>query len=107
MCLGTPVRIVALEGVHASCEDRHGQRSKVDLLLVGTQPAGTWVLSFKHSARRVMDADEAAQVGEALDALQALLNGDAAAVETAFADLIGREPTLPDFLAPGGNGRPT
>lgn len=98
MCIGTPVRIVRHSGLLAECEDRHGRQMAIDLLLVGPQPPGTWLMSFKGSAREVIDADTAALVGDALDALRALASGDAAKVETAFADLIGREPVLPEHL---------
>lgn len=98
MCIGTPVRIVSLQGLHAHCEDHQGRPVRIDLLLIGPQPAGTWVLSFKQSARRIMDADEAAQVSAALIALQALQQGDDSALADAFADLIDREPQLPVFL---------
>lgn len=98
MCIGTPVRIVRHTGLQAVCEDRHGRQMSIDLLLVGPQPPGTWVMSFKGSARELIDADSAALVGDALDALQALASGDAGKVETAFADLIAREPVLPEHL---------
>lgn len=98
MCIGTPVRIVRHNSLQAECEDRHGRQMVIDLLLVGPQPPGTWVMSFKGSARELIDADTAALVGDALDALQALARGDAGKVESAFADIIAREPVLPEHL---------
>lgn len=104
MCIGIPVRIIRRTGLRAHCEDRHGRPVELDLMLVGPQAPGVWVMSFKGSARELMDAEAAARVGAALDALQALAEGDAAEVDLAFADLVGREPELPDFLR--GTARP-
>jgi hydrogenase expression/formation protein HypC len=80
----------------ARCAGR-GQRETLDLMLVGEQPAGTWVLAFRGAALRVMTADEARETDAALDALEAVLAG-AADVDAHFADLVDREPTLPDHL---------
>jgi hydrogenase expression/formation protein HypC len=66
--------------------------------LVGELPAGAWVLSFHGAARRVLDADEAAQIRAAIQALQLVLHGDDQGVDALFADLIGREPQLPAHL---------
>ena len=77
-----------------------GQREMLDLMLVGDQPAGTWVLAFRGAAMRVLSADEARQTNAALDALEAVLAGEGD-VDAHFADLVDREPVLPDHL----NGR--
>jgi hydrogenase expression/formation protein HypC len=74
----------------------------LDLMLVGPQPAGTWVLAFRGAAMRVMTADEARQTDAALDALERVLAGDGN-VDSHFADLVDREPMLPDHLK--GPGR--
>jgi hydrogenase expression/formation protein HypC len=83
----------------AWCTGREG-RQLIDLALVGPQAAGTWLLTFAGAGREVLSAEAAATIDRALDALQAALAGDAARIEAGFADLIGREPTLPDHLIP-------
>ena len=98
MCLGIPVQVLSAEGATALCRDYRGEVSRIDTLLTGAQPAGTWLMTFLGAARAVIDADEAARVGRALEALQAMLAGEGADLDAAFADLAGREPRLPDFL---------
>ena len=70
------------------------------MMLVGAVPVGTQVLVHVDSAVRVLDADEARQIDDALDGVAAALAGQP--FEHLFADLIDREPALPDFLRPGG-----
>jgi hydrogenase assembly chaperone HypC/HupF len=96
MCIGVPMRLVVAEAGRAVGEGR-GQRESLDLMLVGEQPLGTWVLAFCGAARRVLSDDEARQTNAALDALEAVLAGERD-VNVHFADLIDREPTLPDHL---------
>jgi len=96
MCIGIPMRLVADGTVRATGEGR-GQSESLDLMLVGAQPAGTWVLAFRGAAMRVLTEDEAQQTDAALDALQAVLSGDPRQ-DAHFADLLDREPQLPDHL---------
>jgi hydrogenase expression/formation protein HypC len=96
MCIGVPMQLVADATSRATCVGR-GQREALDLMLVGPQPAGTWVLAFRGAAMRVMTADDARQTDAALDALQGVLAGDGN-VDAHFADLVDREPVLPDHL---------
>jgi hydrogenase expression/formation protein HypC len=96
MCIGIPMRLVADGDNQATCEGR-GQREALDLMLVGPQSAGTWVLAFRGAAMRVMTADEARETDAALDALECVLAGDTN-VDAHFADLVDREPQLPDHL---------
>jgi hydrogenase expression/formation protein HypC len=79
-------------------------RKRVDMLLVGEQPAGSWVLEFHGSARRVMSEQEALQMLDALSAFDAVLRGeiDRAAVDAMFADLVARAPALPPHLRSDG-----
>lgn len=101
MCIGEPMRVEAAEGMVARCRDRFGNLRSIDLLLVGEQPPGTWLLVFLDAARDVIDEARARMVREALEAVTAVMNGSALDIDTAFADLIGREPQLPDFLKEG------
>jgi hydrogenase expression/formation protein HypC len=99
MCIGIPMRVVEAGATEAWCDGRAG-RSRIDLALVGPQPAGAWVLAFQGAARRVLSATEAAQTNDALDALEAAMAG-VQDVGSYFADLIEREPVLPEHLRRG------
>lgn len=96
MCVGIPMQVISCDEASALCEGR-GQTKRVDMLLVGHQPAGAWVLEFMGVARELLTEEQARQIGAALDALQAALNGDTD-VDRFFPDLVRREPELPDFL---------
>jgi hydrogenase assembly chaperone HypC/HupF len=98
MCIGIPMQVVAAEpgsGV-AQCEGRGGRES-VNVMLIGDQPLGTWILVFQGAGVRTMLAEEAAQTEAALAALEAVMAGDVD-VNRHFADLVGREPELPAHL---------
>ena len=99
MCLGIPMQVVEIEGVFAWCEGRNG-RSRINTMLLGDVEPGQWLLTFLDSAREVIDAERAALVNAALDALELAASGSDA-FEDCFADLIGREPQLPEFLRKG------
>jgi hydrogenase expression/formation protein HypC len=96
MCIGIPMRVIEGADGMALCEGR-GQRERLNLMLVGEQPAGTWVLAFQGSAVRVLSPAEAAASNDALDALASVLAGGDAS-DGFFADLVGREPQLPEHL---------
>ncbi|MCC6609039.1 MAG: HypC/HybG/HupF family hydrogenase formation chaperone [Burkholderiales bacterium] len=96
MCIGVPMQVVEAGDGHAWCDGRGG-RSRIDLAIVGPQPAGTWVLVFQGAARRVMSAEEAGQTNAALDALAAAIEGERD-FGPYFADLVEREPRLPEHL---------
>jgi hydrogenase expression/formation protein HypC len=99
MCIGAPLQVETPdgEGLFAVCA-AGGQRERLDMRLVGEQPAGTWVLAFQGAARRVLGADEAQQIRAALQALDQVLHGDAQGLDALFADLVDREPQLPPHL---------
>ena len=99
MCIGIPMTVVESDGQVALCE-RRGEVRRVSLLLLGEVPVGTQVLVHMDSAVRVLDAEEARQIADALDGVAAALAGQP--FEHLFADLIDREPELPAFLRPGG-----
>ena len=51
MCIGTPMKIVRCEHGMAMAEGR-GQTERLNMLMVGDLPPGTWVLAFQGSALR-------------------------------------------------------
>ena len=96
MCIGVPMQVVHADGHFAWCE-ADGQRERLDMILVGEQLVGTWVLAFHGAARQVLGDAEAAQARAGRQALAAVLGGTAC-VDDFFADLVGRTPTLPAHL---------
>jgi hydrogenase assembly chaperone HypC/HupF len=99
MCIGTPMRVVEPDGSFAWCESDQ-QRERLDMMLVGNQPTGTWVLGFHGAARQVLSEREAAQARAGRQALAAVQRGESC-IDEFFADLIGREPELPAHLKKG------
>ena len=100
MCIGIPM--IVIEGdEHAAMCERRGEVRRVSMLLIGAVPVGTQVLVHVDSAVRVLEAGEARQIDDALDGVAAALAGQP--FEHLFADLIDREPELPDFLRPGAH----
>lgn len=100
MCIGIPLQVVTGDEQTAECA-AGGRTERLNMLLVGPQPPGTWVLAFQGSALRVMTPDDAAQTRAALAALDAALNGGSGAdLDLYFADLAAREPELPPHLRP-------
>ncbi len=77
MCLSIPKQVVAWEweGEFAWVE-RDGARERVNMLLLGIQPVGTWVLTSLGIAREVVEDGERALIEDALAALAASLAGD-------------------------------
>lgn len=104
MCLGIPMQVLGMEGMFARCRDRDGSEVRIDTMLVGEVQPGDWLLTFLGAARQIVDADQAALINEAINGLDAALAGDPDAIETAFADLIGREPQLPEHLRDPAGG---
>jgi len=90
------MRVVEIEGVFAWCEGRNG-RSRINTMLLDDVVPGQWLLTFLDTARETIDAERAALIDAALDGLSAVANGSTD-IDACFADLIGREPQLPDFL---------
>ena len=74
MCVATPVQVVESQEVMALCRGRNGDES-VNMLLIGQQPVGTWVLSFLGWAREVIDEQHAKEIDLALDGLQKIMDG--------------------------------
>jgi hydrogenase expression/formation protein HypC len=103
MCLGIPMQVLEQDGATALCE-RRGERRRVSIALVGDVLPGTHVLVHVDAAIRVLDAEEAALVDDAILCLEAAREGRA--IDGFFADLTGREPELPAHLRPREAGHP-
>ena len=86
MCVGIPVKIIQSGEFVALCQGRNGQE-KVNMMLIGSQPEGTWVLNFLGSAREVLSEHEALKIDKALDGLSAIMSGDDVDVKDYFPDL--------------------
>ena len=87
VCVGIPVEVIEPHGLTARCRGRNGEE-EVNMMLIGPQPAGTWVLNFLGSAREVLDAEEARRIDRALDAMAAVMRGDTAVnLDSFFPDL--------------------
>ena len=59
----------------ATCRGRNGEE-QVNMMLVGEQPEGTWLLNFLGSAREVLTENDAKNIDQALDGLAAIMSGD-------------------------------
>lgn len=87
MCLSVPMQVLALEaGGDIAVVGRGARRERVNMLLLGPQPVGTWVLVALGFAKEVVMEGELALIEEALAALAASLDGDYRAQDY-FADL--------------------
>ena len=84
MCLSIPMQIVELEGEGDDfCyawvergEGDHFRRERVNMMLLGPQPVGTWILSSLGLAQEVVAEEERLLIEDALAALAASLEGD-------------------------------
>jgi hydrogenase assembly chaperone HypC/HupF len=100
MCIGIPMQVLdSGEGYAICCARDSDERRHVDMLLVGDLPKGSWVLVFLGAAREVLDEITAHQISDALTALELAMHGDGQ-IDHLFADLVNREPQLPEFLRP-------
>jgi len=89
------MRIIEGDDMTALCA-RGDESRRVSMLLLGRQPAGTFVLVHIDTAVRVLEQDEAELIEQALQGLAAALRGEN--IDAHFADLIDREPQLPEHL---------
>lgn len=96
MCIGIPMQVVECGIGSARCAAADGLHL-VDTALVGDAPAGTWLMVFLGAAREIISAETARQTADALEALR-LANAGIGDVDHLFADLVGREPQLPEHL---------
>lgn len=98
MCIGMPMQVIAVDGLVARCAGRQGEEA-VDIALVANAQPGDWVMVFLGAAREPMSAEAARASLDALEALDMAMRGETG-FDHLFADLIGREPQLPDHLKP-------
>ena len=68
------MQIVEDLGFFARCRGRNGE-AQVNMMLIGPQPVGTWIVNFLGSARDVISAEDAEKIDSALDALSAIMGG--------------------------------
>lgn len=78
MCIGTPMRVVEVAPGRALVQGR-GRSETVDTRLVGACAQGEWLLVFQGAARERLEPQRAAEIGAALDLLEAGMAGDIAA----------------------------
>ena len=109
MCIGTPLQVQSVPswGV-ALCKpanaDEVSQRVETSLLEHPPRP-DDWVLVHANIAIRALEAGEARQIGDALLAVTRAAAGEP--FEYLLADLIDREPQLPEHLRPGAQAMQT
>ncbi len=96
MCVGIPMQVIEAGDTQALCRSRD-REAWIDLSLVGPVPTGSWLMTFLGAARAVISEEEARQSADALEALEKVMRGEGG-FEHLFADLIDREPQLPDHL---------
>ncbi|MEI4473051.1 HypC/HybG/HupF family hydrogenase formation chaperone [Frigidibacter sp. MR17.24] len=96
MCLGIPMRLLAVDGIAGRAVDAGGREALVDLSLTPDLRVGDWVLTFLGTAREWLSPEEAERIAEALAGLSRLMAGGA--LGDAFADLEAGGPTLPPHL---------
>jgi hydrogenase expression/formation protein HypC len=95
VCLGIPMTVLEAGDYSALCE-RKGDVRRISLALVGPQSPGSRVLVHVDNAVRVLDHAEADAIDRAIDGLEAAMTGQS--FDHLFADLIDREPELPEHL---------
>lgn len=86
MCLSIPMQVVAWENEGGDIaiverpQDGSGagtvRRERVNMMLIGPQAIGTWILASLGLAKEVIDDEERALIEDALAALSASLEGD-------------------------------
>jgi hydrogenase expression/formation protein HypC len=91
------MQVIEVHESTALCEGRNG-RQLINTMLLEKVEAGQWLMTFLDAGREVIDAEQATLVNAALDGLQALSDGSEVDLDVYFADLVNREPTLPEFL---------
>ncbi|RLA07054.1 MAG: HypC/HybG/HupF family hydrogenase formation chaperone [Gammaproteobacteria bacterium] len=75
MCIGIPVKIIKEGEFVSTCKGRNGVVD-VNMMLIGQQSVGTWVLNFLGSARSILSKEEAININKALDGLEKINQGE-------------------------------
>ncbi len=100
MCLGIPLQVHSIEAPGlALCAPRHQTTAlrRVNTALLDTAPGiGDWLLAHVDIAIRALDTEEARLIDDALAAVTAAVDGEP--FEHLIADLVDREPQLPEHL---------
>jgi len=104
MCMGIPMQVVETGEGYAWCEGL-GERRRIDTLLVGDQPVGTWLMTFLDGAREVISAEEAKRASDAVMAVHLVMQGGND-IDHLFADLVDREPPRPVSAPPAKREMP-
>ena len=80
MCIGIPKIVEKSEGIEGEfawvAKADGSERERVNMMLVGAQENGTWVLTALGTAREILTEEEAETINDALSALEASLAGD-------------------------------
>lgn len=81
MCLSIPMQVVAWEGesgdlaiVERGQREGSVRRERVNMMLIGPQPMGTWILASLGLAKEVIDDQQRALIEDALAAVSASLD---------------------------------
>lgn len=89
MCMGLPMQVVESGFGAAICQYGTEQR-RIDMMLVGEVPPGTWVLVFIDAAREVITPESATRIQNALASLDSVMSGGDGNVDALFADIIAK-----------------
>ncbi|WP_316368074.1 HypC/HybG/HupF family hydrogenase formation chaperone [Candidatus Thiodiazotropha sp. CDECU1] len=73
MCVGIPAQVIEAGDFVARCRTRSGEE-QINMMLTGSQPVGTWLLTFLGSAREVISEEDARNIDKALDGLSAIMS---------------------------------
>ena len=82
MCLSIPLRVVEWDdpdGDFAWVERGEGdslRRERINMMLIGAQPVGTWILASLGLAKETVDDENRALIEDALAALDESLHGE-------------------------------
>ncbi len=85
MCIGVPVQVVEEGEFMSLCKGRNGEE-QVNMMLIGSQPVGTWVVNFLGSAREIISQEDACNIDKALDGIAELMAGNEIDVDQYFPD---------------------
>ncbi len=96
MCMGAPMVVVESDEMSAVCQ-RGAETRRIRMALLGAQPPGTSVLVHLDTAIRVLTADEARLIDQALEGHAAALRGEP--FEHYFAHVNPQAPILSELPA--------